>query len=381
MSPVTRRHSAIAQRARARHVRSSWASGLLTALHLCLVAACTPPLDSDAILVIDPGMLTKGGDGRLMRVDPSNGRRTLLSDFSDMGQGALGIDPFAMADEGSGTFIVVDLNGGTGLRGALFRVDKGGAARTLVSDFGDPIQGPLGVDPLAVAIEPTGDLLVVDPNARREGHGLLWRVNPKSGRRNVLSDLVDPAQGSQIGRPGGVAVEPAGTILLVSPDWGVEARGALWRISPKTGSRTLLSDFGNAGQGDLGMDPFAIAVPASGAILIFDPGAGREAKGALFQVDPRSGVRALISDFGDPGQGPQGVERRSPFLGMAVESSGAILVIDPKAGEDSKGLLFRIDPRSGDREVLSVFGQGAQGPLGLNPSGVVVIRALREAIE
>ncbi len=36
--------------------------------------------------------------------------------------------------------------------------------------------------------------------------------------------------------------------------------GALFRVDPSSGTRTLLSDFGNAGQGPTGIDPLGVAV-------------------------------------------------------------------------------------------------------------------------
>lgn len=64
---------------------------------------------------------------------------------------ALGAGP-AAADE---TY-VVDLLAGTGFNGALFRVNTISGNRSLVSDFGDPAQGPLGNDPFGLALEAAG---------------------------------------------------------------------------------------------------------------------------------------------------------------------------------------------------------------------------------
>ncbi|MGH8474773.1 MAG: hypothetical protein ACRER2_03230, partial [Methylococcales bacterium] len=74
--------------------------------------------------------------------------------------------------------------------------------------------------------------------------------------------------------------------------------GALFRVNPASGKRTLLSDFGAAGQGPLGLDPSDVAVEAGGALLVVDFNAGTGAKGALFRVDPAGGNRTLLSDFG-----------------------------------------------------------------------------------
>jgi hypothetical protein len=48
--------------------------------------------------------------------------------------------------------------------------------------------------------------------------------------------------------------------VVSDPTAGTGALGALFRVNPTTGLRALLSDFGNAGQGPLGATPVAVAV-------------------------------------------------------------------------------------------------------------------------
>ena len=77
-----------------------------------------------------------------------------------------------------------------------------------------------------------------------------------------------------------MAVESNGTLLVVDNDAGTNTQGALFRVDPVTGARSLLSDFGvGPNQGD---DPRGVAVEASGAILVIDRSAGTGARGALF---------------------------------------------------------------------------------------------------
>ncbi len=101
-----------------------------------------------------------------------------------------------------------------------------------------------------------------------------------------------------------------------------------------------------------------------GDILVLDPTAGTGGKGALFRVDPTTGDRTILSNFGVGAN--QGI---SP-LGVAVEASGTILVIDSNAGTGGLGALFRVDPTSGERTLLSNFGVGANQ--GSGPQGVAV---------
>jgi hypothetical protein len=59
----------------------------------------------------------------------------------------------------------------------------------------------------------------------------------------------------------------------------------LFRVDPATGTRTLLSDFSNAAQGPLGTDPIGVAVEASGTILVSDQtGGGTGSAGVMWGI-------------------------------------------------------------------------------------------------
>ncbi|MFO1153569.1 MAG: hypothetical protein U1E42_07865 [Rhodospirillales bacterium] len=60
-----------------------------------------------------------------------------------------------------------------------------------------------------------------------------------------------------------------------------------------------------------------------GTILVTDALGGTDRQGALFVVNPRTGQRRIISDFGDPTQGPLG---KQALTGVAVGAEGQIYV-------------------------------------------------------
>jgi hypothetical protein len=319
------------------------------------------------ILVIDQ---SAGTDfrGALFRIDPQTGARTVLSDFGDSFQGRLGGDPVGVAVEMSGTILVTDHFAGTDFRGVLFRVDPQTRRRAVLSDFGDASQGPLGANPLGVAVEVAGTILVTDHFAGTDSRGVLFRIDPETGTRAVLSDFGDSAQG-RLGDPVGVAVETSGTILVSNSVSGTDSRGVLFRIDPQTGTRSVLSD-GDASQGSLGTNSLGVGVEVAGTILVGNSVAGTNLRGALFRVDPETGTRTLLSDFGDAGQGPVG----EVPLGVGVEVAGTILVSNSVVGTNFRGVLFRVDPRTGRRTLLTDFGDAGQGPVGgAVPAGVAVV--------
>ncbi len=153
---------------------------------------------------------------------------------------------------------------------------------------------------------------------------------PRPRRGLALSALALAALlGSQA--PTAAAALPAGTPLVIDPNAGTGFAGALFTVDPASGNRTLLSDFGNIAQGLLGLDPFGVALAANGDILVIDPSAGTGSRGALFTVDPASGNRTLLSDFSAGAQGPLG---ESPF---------GVAVVPPDADGDNDGLSDSMD--------------------------------------
>ena len=106
-----------------------------------------------------------------------------------------------------------------------------------------------------------------------------------------------------------------------------------------------------------------------GNILVTDLGAGTNMRGALFRVDPSTGARTILSDFGNPDQGPVGLNPNA----LALNASGNILVTDALSGTDMRGLLFRVDPSNGNRTLITDFGDNRQGPLGGLSRGVAII--------
>jgi hypothetical protein len=91
--------------------------------------------------------------------------------------------------------------------------------RLLLSDFTDPAQGPLGLSPFSVTVDPfqripnhilvgeAGSFIGIEPNIIFV-HGRLIRVNTITGERTVLSDFGDPARGPVLYHPGKAAVVP-----------------------------------------------------------------------------------------------------------------------------------------------------------------------------
>uniref|UniRef100_UPI003989E77E hypothetical protein n=1 Tax=Methyloglobulus sp. TaxID=2518622 RepID=UPI003989E77E len=107
---------------------------------------------------------------------------------------------------------------------------------------------------------------------------------------------------------------------------------------------------------------------ASGSILAVAAYVGNS-RGKLYRFNQRTNMFSVLTDFSD---GPFETQGYSP-VDIALEASGKILVTDGDASRSSfneNGSVWRIDPKSGARSVLSDFGLDPQG---LNPFYIAVV--------
>jgi hypothetical protein len=233
---------------------------------------------------------------------------------------------------------LVDGNGGK-----LVKVDPSTRAETILSDFADPSQGPIatprpGLPPHFFASLVVGDAAAVFVN-HSSFEGAL-QVDPATGGRTIIGDF--PV----------AAVEPSGDLLSSSGS-------RLVRVNRSTGTTTTITDFHDPAQGPVSDTVGHVAIEASGQIIVASFDANRESP-KLFRVEPTNGVRTLLSDFGEPAQGPTLSGLFSPFR-LVVDHSGDILVVVrhllsfPNVGD-----LFRVDAVTGarTRRRFCDFGSG-----------------------
>lgn len=329
-----------------------------------LAQALSIPPEGQAVVTDDDAGTNELG--AVFIVNLITGQRTLVSDFGDPAQGPLGFAPVGIALEDINTVLVADEDVGFNGYGALFRVNLRTGNRTLISDFENPAQGPEGRCPIGVVLDGPQHALVIDDDAGTNGDGALFRVRLSTGNRTIISDFGDPAQGPIGEDPQGVALDGNGNALVADHGPGL---GTLFLVDLSTGQRTIISDFNDPSQGVTGGAPFNVILDPTGNALVIDEDGGPD-NGALILVDltpgPNLGDRTLISDFQNPAQGPTSNEPQ----GLALESPGQVLVVDGTSGPILPGLLFRVDRATGDRTVISDFDDPAQGPIGARPRGV-----------
>jgi hypothetical protein len=207
------------------------------------------------------------------------------------------------------------------------------------------------------------------------------RVDPRSGDRTIVSDAIT-GRGPALQGPGGITVATDGPLVVIDglfdPLSGATLiPPTLLRVDPRSGDRTIVSD-ATHGSGPPLQNPASIAVAADGSLMAIGIGLFDLLSGAtlipptLLRVDPRSGDRTLVSGCIDSdctaivGSGP-------PLLvpgGIAVETNGSLVVANSKAAQ-ARGNILRVQPSSGDRLVVSDLTAGRGSPF-ISPTAVAV---------
>jgi hypothetical protein len=275
---------------------------------------------------------------------------TVSVDFAEFGNG--------LAVETDGSLLVLDA-----LSDQLLRFDPVSGARTVVSS------ATVGTGPL---FNVPADLVREEPNSVLVGDGFpaaVLRVNLGSGNRTVVSGCTDldctstVGSGPTLGFPVALVREASGTILVGDLAVVETSSPAVLRVHPVTGNRTLVSgclsfDFDlftcseEVGTGPALYSPETLAVEASGGIVV-----GDTVLRALLRVDPVSGNRTVVSGcLDDLCSTTVGTGSSLGFpQALAVEAQGTLVVADAGVAEThfTTRALLRVEPRSGNRTVLS----------------------------
>ena len=99
--------------------------------------------------------------------------------------------------------------------------------------------------PVAVAFNSDGNLLVVDRRDERRLDGAVIRVDPATGTRTVVSDNDAPNQDDPTDfiNPSGIAIAPNNDILVTKDPFEIESEHTgVTRVNPLSGARQAFSD-------------------------------------------------------------------------------------------------------------------------------------------
>ena len=169
---------------------------------------------------------TFGGCGALYNVNRVTFALTTLADFGNPAQGPLGEDAgYALAKDNDGTILVTDPFAPPcpAACGVLFRWDPVSGMHTYVTKFGDPTQGPAGFRPQGVAVASNGTIFL-SSCAGAFSSLAVCTVDRTTGARTVFSDFGNPLQGPLGAQGGSLAIlQTGGVINTATPTPAVTA--------------------------------------------------------------------------------------------------------------------------------------------------------------
>ena len=326
------------------------AAAILAAL-LLAPAASAVELQPGDIVVADPNAF--GGSGGLIDVNPDSGSQTAVSSNAVSSQD-LFVDPSSVALLRDGTLAVADPNAFGG-SGGIIRVDPGTGQESVLASNASSPSIAFFADPVGVAVDSLGRLLVTDSNAAG-GSGAVISVDTSTGAQSLVSSN-DNSTADLFARPVGITVERNGTILVADPDSG--ASGAIIAVDPQTGQQKVVTDNATS-QTDLFADPLGVAVETPGTLLVANTAPDPAANGVVL-VNRSSGQQyALATDgaFAAP-------------TGITMDLDGNALIADAAAFGGGGGVI-RVNPSGAQRSTVT-GNPNAPGALLEDPTGLTVI--------
>ena len=309
-------------------------------LAVMLMSGTASAAPGDPYVVYTANSFTSGAV--ILRTDPASG--SLVEVSRNGSQGTLFQRPYDLAVEPDGNLLVVDLGTPDRADGAVIRVDPLTGRQSLVSSGGEFF------DPTGIAVAPDGQLYVVDNHAR-DNDGAVIRVDPRTGAQTLVTegDLLDLPFGIAIERDGDLVVANRMTSGAVGS--GCLPLGKVVRVDPGSGDQQLVAQGDELGE--LAW-PLGLAVAADGGILVANECGGGA---GLVRVDPSGGLQTDLT-WNNQQDVLVTPER------IALDPAGALLVSDFNVGPDEDGGIVQVDPASGG-QALARAGELFNHPLGI----------------
>ncbi len=276
-------------------------------------------------------------NGGITAVDAPTGTRSVLSENNSPVGSPEFETPWGMTKDANGDLLVAEQSIVVGAAvPSIIRVDRATGTRTLISSNASPAGGPQFGTPSGIALDAGGDIIVADMTAFTDG--AILRVNPTTGARTVISRNSAPAGGPRLDGPMDLAIAANGDIYVANT-FGTN----VIRVNPTTGARTLISANGNPGGGNAFSWPWGMTLDVNGDILIADSNA-YGGPGGIIRVDPATGTRTVVSNNAN-GSGPIFDHPGD----LVVESCTNTLLVTDSGME----AVYRVDPATGNRTLIS----------------------------
>jgi uncharacterized repeat protein (TIGR03803 family) len=317
----------------------------------------------DRTFVIRP-LLLAALMGLLPTFGDAPGAQTTYQVVSDLGTSQGHSVDARLVRDSDGTLYGTATAGGTHNQGTVFRIETFGVLTTLHSFDGTNGGTPAG----GVVMGPDGYLYGTTVSGGSNSAGTLYRVHAGSGSFEVLYNFgnVNPSTGQYedgSAPMGGLVFLPDGMLYGTTTGGGANGAGTIYRMTT-AGAITVLHTFTydpTLGYYPGGFAPRTALVGGNdGNLYGTTENSGALGNGAIFRIDPVTGVFAVVHDFAGPdpitGKYPDG---RSVQAALVVSPNGTLYGTAALGGANDVGTVFRLTP-SGVFTVLRAF--AAPGP-------------------
>jgi uncharacterized repeat protein (TIGR03803 family) len=182
--------------------------------------------------------------------------------------------------------------------------------------------------------------------------GTIYSVDPATGAETVLHDFIDTAPDGA--SPEGELAAANGVLYGTTTGGGAPGySGTVYMFDPATRTETILYSFRVDGDANT---PNAGVIYVDGLLFGTTSRGGTANLGTVFVLDPATGRESILHSFTG---GEDGYQPVAPL----TFADGFLYGTTPYGGPSNAGVVFRLDPRTGEETVLHAFtGTNAIGP-------------------
>jgi len=235
------------------------------------------------------------------------------------------------------------------------------ASVTLASQWKEKVvwsfgSGTDGQYPAAGLIEVKGTLYGTTYVGGAEDRGTVFAIDPKTSAETVLYSF---GTGTDAEDPNGGLLDVRGMLYGTTVSGGSQGSGAVFTLDPKTGMEGVIHSFGS---GNDGKSPYAGVITVDdtlyGTTEVGGAGQCQYGCGILFAVNRKTGAETIPYTFASDTDGhypTAGLVRVNGLLFGTTTAGGAY------GGQYLGGTVFSLDPGTGAEALVHSFGSGEDG--------------------
>ena len=208
--------------------------------------------------------------------------------------------------------------------------------------------GADGGRPLAGLLYQGGLLYGTTQRGGAAGLGTVFAVDPLTGAQSVIYSF---ALGGDAAQPQAGLVALGGLLYGTAPQGGAYGAGAVFSVDPVSGVEHVLYSFTG---GVDGRYPYGELISAGAILYGTTQGGGNYYAGTVFQLDPATAGEAVVYSF------TGGADGADPYAGL-TSHNGLLYGTAGDGGKAGYGTVFQLDPATGRQTVLHAFSGGADG--------------------